>query len=104
MAAWSSYQRLPADAVSFETGAPHAGADPLDDQVAFEFGDRGDNDHDGAAQRSGGVHVFAEADELDVEAVEFVQHLEVVLADRAILSAAQTRTTSKRPRRASAII
>ena len=36
-------QRPAADALSFEPGAPHAGAHSLDDQVAFEFCDRADD-------------------------------------------------------------
>ena len=63
---------------AFEPGAPHAGADPLDDQVAFEFGDGADDDHDGAAQRAAGVDLLAEADELDVEPVQLVEHFEEV--------------------------
>ena len=34
---------------TFETGAPHAGAHPLDDQVALELGDSSDNEDNGAA-------------------------------------------------------
>ncbi len=33
-------QRFSSDLTAFEAGAPHAGAHPLDDQAAFEFGDR----------------------------------------------------------------
>ena len=32
-------QRVTADVPAFEPGAPHAGADALDDKVALEFGD-----------------------------------------------------------------
>jgi hypothetical protein len=38
------------DVAAFEAGAPHSGADPLDDEVAFELGDRADDDDDGSAQ------------------------------------------------------
>jgi len=38
------YQRIASDVPAFETGAPHAGADPLDNQVAFELGDGSDDD------------------------------------------------------------
>ena len=55
-------QRPAADVASFEAGAPHAGAHPLDDQVAFEFRDGPDDDHDGAAQRAAGVDLLAEAE------------------------------------------
>ena len=58
-------ERPAADVTSFEPGAPHAGAHPLDDQVAFEFGDGADDDDDGPAQRAAGVDLLAEADELD---------------------------------------
>lgn len=42
-------ERAASDGTSFETGAPHAGAHPLDDQVAFQLGDGSDDDHHGAA-------------------------------------------------------
>ena len=71
-------QRLATDVLAFELGPAHAGPDPLDDQVAFEFGDRPDDDHDGAAQRAAGVDLFTEADELDVEPVQFIEHFEEV--------------------------
>ena len=58
-------ERPAADVAAFEPGPAHAGPDPLDDQVAFELGDGADDDHHGAAQRSAGVDVLAEADELD---------------------------------------
>ena len=66
------------DLPAFEPGPAHAGPDPFDDQVAFEFRDGPDDDHDGAAQRAAGVDLFAETDELDVQAVERVQDLEEV--------------------------
>ena len=67
------------DVTAFEAGAPHSGADPLDDQVAFKLGDCADDDDDGAAQRAAGIDLFTEADELDVEPVQLVQHIEEVL-------------------------
>jgi len=70
------FQRGTSDVPAFETGAPHAGADSFDDQRAFEFGDRSDNHDDGAAQRAARVDLLTEADELDVEPVELVQHFE----------------------------
>ena len=79
MAARSSSSGLPADVAAFEPGAPHAGAHPLDDQVAFELGDGADDDHDGAAQRPAGVDLFTETDELDFEAVQLVQNFKEVL-------------------------
>src|SRR5580765_1088370 len=52
------FQRGTSDVPAFKTGAPHAGADSLDDQVAFELGDGSDDHNDGAAQR-----LLTEADE-----------------------------------------
>ena len=49
---------------------------PVDDEVPFEFSDGPDDDDDGPSQRAAGIKIFPEADELDVEVVEFVQHFE----------------------------
>ena len=59
-------QSLPPDMPSFELGPPHAGAHPLDDQAAFQFGDCADDYDYCPTQRPAGVDLFAEADELDV--------------------------------------
>jgi hypothetical protein len=61
-----------------EPGTPHAGAHSLDDQVTLKFSDRSDDDHDGSAQRAGRIDIFTEADELDVEPVQLVEHFEEV--------------------------
>jgi len=66
------------DHVTFEPCAPHAGAHPFDDQVAFEFGDGADDHHNGAAQRAARVDLLTEADELDVQSIELVEHLQEV--------------------------
>ena len=71
-------QRSATDALAFEAGAPHSGAHPFDDQVAFEFGDGADDDNDSPSQRTGSVDVLSEADVLDVEAVELVEDIEEV--------------------------
>ena len=71
-------QWIASDVPALETGAPHAGPDPLDDQVAFQFCDRTDDHDDGAAQGTARVDLLAEADELDVEPVELIQHLQEV--------------------------
>ena len=52
---------------------------------------------------AGGVDVFAEADEADVQTSEFVQTSRKRFTKRAIRSNAQTITMSNRPRRASAV-
>src|SRR5664280_2820987 len=72
-------QWIAADVPAFEAGAPHAGADPLDDQIAFQFGHRADDHHDSPAQRAAGVDLLAEADVLDVEPAQLVQHVKEVL-------------------------
>ena len=48
-------------------------------RIAFEFGDRADDDDDGPAQRAAGVDLFPEADELDSDPVEFVEYIQEVL-------------------------
>lgn len=68
-------ERRPSDTLALEPGAAHAGAHSLDDQVAFQFSDRADNDDDGAAQRAASVDLFAERHELDVETVQLVENL-----------------------------
>src|SRR5580704_3850715 len=67
---------------AFELGPPHAGANSLDDQVALEFGDGPDDDHNGPAQGTSSVDLFTEADELDVQPVQFVEYIEEVFYRR----------------------
>ncbi len=71
-------ERWTADVLAFKPGAPHAAAHPFDDQAPLELGDRADDDDDGPAQRPASVDLLAEADELDVQPVELVQHFEEV--------------------------
>jgi hypothetical protein len=66
------------DMPAFQLGAAHAGPNPLDDQVALQFSDHTNNDDHGAAQWAAGVELFPEADELDVEMIQFIQHLQEV--------------------------
>src|ERR1700676_2592088 len=73
------YQRPAADVLSFQTGAPHAGAHPLDDQTAFQLSDGADDDHDGTAQRAARIDVLPEADVLNPYPIQLVEHLEEVL-------------------------
>ena len=51
-------ERPAADVLAFERGPAHAGMNSLDDQVAFEFGDRTDDDHHGSTEPSAGVDVL----------------------------------------------
>jgi len=61
------FQGRASNVEAFQLGAPHAGAHPLDDQIAFQLSNGADDDDDSAPQRAAGVDVLAEADELDVE-------------------------------------
>ena len=70
------YQWSSADALAFQACAPHAGAHPFDDQVAFQLGDGADDDHDGPAQRAAGIDLLPERYELDIESVQLVQHFQ----------------------------
>ena len=72
------FQRTTSDGAAFELSSPHTGTDSLDDQAAFEFSDRSDDDDDGSTQRSAGVDLLSEADELDVQPVQIVQDIEEV--------------------------
>jgi hypothetical protein len=71
-------QRVTSDVSSFEAGAPHAGADPLDNKVAFKLGDGTDDDHQGAAKRAASVDLLAERDELDVKPAQLIEDIEEV--------------------------
>ena len=73
------YQSFPPDMPAFELGPPHAGAHPLDDQTALQFRDGTDDDNNRPAQGPTGVDLFAEADELDIQTIQLVQHFEEVL-------------------------
>ena len=65
--------------LTFEAGTRHAGTDPLDDEASLEFGDRADDYNDGAPQRTARVDILPERDVLDVEPVQFVEHIQKVL-------------------------
>ena len=73
---WIELEGRPADVPAFEPGAAHAGAYPLDDQVAFQFRDGSEDDHHRPAQWPSGIDLFAEAAELDVQPVELIEHIE----------------------------
>jgi hypothetical protein len=66
------------DMPAFEPGPTHSCPDPLDDKVPFQFSDSPDDDDDGPAERAAGIEVLAEADELDTEMIELVEHLKEV--------------------------
>jgi hypothetical protein len=66
------------DMSSFEPGPAHTCPDPLDDEIPFQLRNSPDDDDDSPAERAAGIKVFAEADELDTEMIEFIEHLEEV--------------------------
>jgi hypothetical protein len=71
-------ERPPADVSPLQPGAAHSCPHPFDDEIAFEFCDSADDDDDGPPERIAGIKILAEADELDVEMVELIQHFEEV--------------------------
>src|SRR5215469_15264128 len=71
-------ERLAPDVSALQFCAAHSGPYPFDDQVAFELGDGSDDDHNRPAQWTAGVDLLAEADELDVEPVQFIEHIQEV--------------------------
>lgn len=77
-ACWSITRGRAADVAAFQLGPAHAAPHPFHDQVALQLGDGADDDHHGAAQRAARVDVLPEADELDVEVVHLIQHLQQV--------------------------
>jgi hypothetical protein len=91
-------ERSPADVPPLQPGAAHSCPHSFDDEIAFEFCDSADDDHDGPPERAAGIKIFAEADELDLSSSSTSRKWRT---DRAIRSEAQTRSTWKRPRRAS---
>jgi hypothetical protein len=57
---------------AFQTGSPHSGFHPLDNQTALQFGDRSDNDLHRSTKWTTRTYVFAETNELDPEMIQFV--------------------------------
>ena len=66
------------DMPALQPGATHSCPYPFDDEVALQLGDRPDDDDDGPPERATAVDALPEADELDAEAVELVQHFKEV--------------------------
>jgi len=70
--------RTPADMPALQPGAAHPCPYPFDDEVAFQLGDRADDDDDGTSERAAGIDALPKTYELDAETIELVQHLEEV--------------------------
>jgi hypothetical protein len=51
-------ERCTTESLAFELRPPHASPNAFDDQVAFELGDRADDDNDCPTERTAGVDVF----------------------------------------------
>ncbi len=92
------------DVSAFELGAAHAGANTLDNQVAFELHNGADNHYDRPTQWAAGVDLFLKLTNSTLRRFSSSSTSRKCFTDRARRSEAQTRTTSKRPRRASCII
>ncbi len=69
-------ERSASDVPAFETGSAHSGLDAFDDQRAFQLSDGPDDDHNGPAQRTTGVDLLAETDELDLQMVQLIEYRE----------------------------
>ena len=65
-------ERPATDMPALESGAPHTGPDPLDDQVPLQLRDGSDDNDNGPTQRTAGIEVLTEADKLDAEMVELI--------------------------------
>jgi len=72
-------QRFSSDVPSFKLCPPHSGAHSLDDEAALQLGDGANDHHDRSSQWTAGVDLLPEADELDVEPVQLIEHFEEVL-------------------------
>jgi hypothetical protein len=62
-------ERPPADVPPLQPCATHSCPHPFDDEIPFEFCYSADDDDDGPSQRTAGIKILAEANELDVEMV-----------------------------------
>jgi hypothetical protein len=71
-------QRAPPDLSAFEFRSTHTGPHSLDNKIAFQFGNRTNNHHNGTPERPTGIDVLAETDELDSEPVQFIQGFQQV--------------------------
>ena len=71
----STSERFTTDPLSLELGAPHAGAHPLDDQIAFQLGDTADDHRDRPTEWPGCINIFPEADELHIQMGQLVENL-----------------------------
>src|ERR1035437_5128284 len=59
-----------ADMPALKLGATHASAHPLNNETAFQLRDASDDDHDRPTQRTSGIDLLAETDELDIEMIQ----------------------------------
>jgi hypothetical protein len=61
---------------TFQFRSSHPGFDSFDDQTLLELGNRTHNHDDRSTQWTGRVDIFADADELDLEVVQLVEHFQ----------------------------
>jgi hypothetical protein len=69
-------QRGTTNSSSFQFRSPHAGSNSLDDKTIFELGYRADNHDYRPAEWASRVNIFAQANELDAEMSQLVEHFQ----------------------------
>ena len=71
-------ERCAPDPDAFQLRSAHAGTDTFDDQITLEFSDGADDDQHGPAERTAGIDIFPERNELDVAMLQLVDHFQEV--------------------------
>ena len=69
-------ERAASDMASFQARSSHAGANAFDNQTALEFRNGTNDNDDRSAQRAAAVDVFSKREELDSEAVQFIERFQ----------------------------
>jgi hypothetical protein len=69
-------ERRTTNSSAFQFRSTHSSPDALDNERALQLGNRTDNHDYRTAQRASRVDIFAQADELDVEVAQFVEHFQ----------------------------
>jgi hypothetical protein len=65
-----------ANPAPFQFRTTHPSPNMLDDEAALQFGNRSDYDHHRSPEWSAGVDVLSEADELNPEVIQFIEHFQ----------------------------
>jgi len=67
------------NANSFQLSSAHPGSDSFDDQVAFQFSNGGEDNHNGPSQRAAGIELYLAGNELQVQVMELIEQFQEVL-------------------------